>query len=168
MNAFDAVPQFAKMLSNLDACLQKAIAHAKIKSYEPDILVQSRLAPDQYSLVRQVQAACDGAKFCAAYLSEKEAPLHPDNEKTMAELRQRIQTCNAYLATFKSEDFDGWQTRRVAPGWLKGKWMRGDQFLMQAALPNFYFHVTTGYAILRHNGVDLGKMDFIGALPVHD
>jgi hypothetical protein len=168
MNTFDAIPQFAKMLRNLDHWLDKAAAHAKAKSFDVEVLVQARLAPDQYALVRQVQSACDSAKFVAAYLAGKQAPAHPDTEKTFAELRQRIQTCIAYLETLKESDFAGADERKVAPPWLQGKWVRGDQYLTQAALPNFYFHITTAYAILRHNGVDVGKMDYIGNLPVRD
>jgi uncharacterized protein len=168
MNTFDCVPQFAKMLRNLDNWLEKATTHAKAKSFEPNVLVQMRLAPDQYPLVKQVQSACDSAKFCAAYLAGKEAPKHPDTEQTVPELRQRLQTCISYLETIKESDMTGADERRIAPPWLQGKWMRGDQYVMQTALPNFYFHVTTAYAILRHNGVDLGKMDYIGAMPVRD
>ncbi|MDB4966146.1 MAG: hypothetical protein JWN44_1835 [Myxococcales bacterium] len=168
MNAFDFLPQYAKMLHNLDLCLEKAIAHAKAKSFEVDTLVQARLAPDQYALDRQIQSACDSAKFSAAYLSGKQAPAHPDTEKTIAELRTRIKSCLAFLETVTAADVVGGEDRKVAPKWLGGKWVKGDQFLVQASLPNFYFHVTTAYSILRHNGVDVGKMDFMGSLPLRD
>lgn len=168
MNAFHVIQEMGKMLRNLDAWLGKAIDHAKAKPFEADVLVQARLAPDQYSLDRQVQSACDSAKFCAAYLSGKEAPKHPDTEKTMDELRQRIASCLGYLETFKEGDFAGADERKVAPAWLRGKWLRGEDYLLQTAVPNFMFHVTTAYSIMRHNGVGLGKMDFIGALPLRD
>ncbi len=168
MNTFECIPQFAKMLRNLDNCLEKATAHAKTKSFEVDVLAQARLAPDQYPLARQIQVACDAAKFAAAYLSGKEAPKHPDTEKTVPELRQRLQTCISYLETIKEGDLAGCDERKIAPAWLKGKWLRGDQYLVQGAIPNFYFHVTTAYSILRHNGVDVGKMDYMGSLPVRD
>jgi hypothetical protein len=168
MNTFDCIPQFAKMLRNLDNWLEKASAHAKAKSFEPNVFVQARLAPDQYPLVRQIQSACDAAKFAAAYLSAKEAPKHPDTEQTIPELRQRLQACISYLETVKESDLAGCDERKISPPWLHGKWVRGDQYVLQGALPNFYFHVTTAYAILRHNGVDLGKMDYIGAMPVRD
>src|SRR4029077_13043175 len=107
-------------------------------------------------------------KFPAAYLAGKEAPKHPDTEKTIPELRQRIQTCISYLETIKETDLAGCEERRVAPAWLPGEWMRGGQCVLQTARPNFCFHPTTAYDILRHNGVDVGKMDFIGSMPIRD
>ncbi len=166
MNIHDVIPQYSKMLSNLDRWLDKAAAHAKAKGFEIDTLVHARLAPDQYSLDRQIQSACDSAKYSAAYLSGKEPPAHPDTEKTVAELRARIAACRAFLETVNN--VDGAEDRKVAPKWMQGKWVKGDQFLVQLSLPNFYFHVTTAYAILRHNGVDLGKSDFLGSVPTHD
>jgi uncharacterized protein len=168
MNIHDVIPQYAKMLQNLDRWLDKADAHAKVKGFALDSLVHARLAPDQYALDRQIQSACDSAKFSAAYLSGKEPPAHPDTEKTIAELRARIQKCCSFLETVTAADVAGAEERKVAPKWLQGKWVKGDQFLVQVSLPNFYFHVTTAYAILRHNGVDLGKRDFIGSMPVRD
>jgi hypothetical protein len=168
MNLFDFVPQYAKMLHHLDVWLEKATAYAAAKKFEADTLVHARLAPDQYSLDRQVQSACDSAKFSVAYLTGKSAPAHPDTEKTIPELRARIKSCLAFLETISAADVAGGEERKAAPKWLQGKWVKGDQFLLQASLPNFYFHVTTAYAILRHNGVDLGKTDFIGSLPLRD
>jgi hypothetical protein len=168
MNTFDVVPQYGKMLNNLDRWLGKAVEHATAKKFEVDTLVHARLAPDMYSLDRQVQSACDSAKFSAVYLTGKEAPVHPDTEKTIAELRARIKSCLAFLETIKESDVAGAEDRKVAPKWLQGKWVKGDQFLLQMSLPNFYFHVTTAYAILRHNGVDLGKTDFMGSIPLRD
>lgn len=164
----DAIRVFAKTLQNLERWMDKAAANAKAKSFEVDVLAQARLAPDQFSLVGQVQAACDQAKFAAAYLSGTQAPSHPDTEKTFAELRERIGKCLAYLETVRPEDLAGGEERKVAPPWLEGKWVRGDDYLVQMALPNFFFHATMAYAILRHNGVDLGKMDYIGSLPIRD
>jgi hypothetical protein len=162
MSIFATISQYARMLKNLDQWLETASEHAKKKGFEPDVLAQARLAPDQFALVRQVQSACDAAKFAAAYLSDQKAPSHPDTEKTMAELRARVQTCGAYLATFKQADFAGGEERRVAPAWMEGKSVQGDRYLTRISEPNFYFHVTTAYDILRHNGVDLGKRHFIG------
>lgn len=162
MNSFDFVPQFSKMLQNLDRWLDKAVEHATAKKFDVETLVHARLAPDQYSLDRQIQSACDAAKFCAAYLTGKDAPAHPDTEKTIGELRARIQACRAFLETMKPADFAGAESRKVAPKWMQGKWLSGEHYLVQMALPNFYFHVTTAYEILRHNGVDVGKKDFIG------
>ena len=166
-HTFESVQQFSKMLRNLDQCIEKAVAHAKAKSFDPEVLVSARLAPNQYPFQRQVQAACDGAKFSAAYLSGKDAPSHPDTETTIAELRQRIATVLGYLETFKEADFEGAAERKVAPKWMGGKWLRGDHYLAQLAQPNFYFHITTAYSILRHNGVELGKRDYIGGVPMH-
>jgi hypothetical protein len=168
MSAFETITQFSKMLKNLDGWIETASAHAQKKNFEADVFANSRLAPDQYSLTKQVQSSCDAAKFTAAYLTGQKAPSHPDTETTIAELRARIATCLAYLETFKAADFAGAADRRVAPAWMKGKWVKGDEYLTQAAIPNFYFHVTTAYSILRHNGVDLGKMNFLGSVPMRD
>jgi len=168
MNLFALVQQFPKMLNNLDQWLDKAVAHAQARPFEADVLVQARLAPDQYELARQVQSACDSAKFATAYLTGRQAPVHPDTEKTIAELRQRIKTCISFLESVGEADLAGAEERRVSPAWMQGKWVKGDHYLVQMAIPNFYFHVTTAYAILRHNGVPLGKRDYIGSLPLRE
>jgi hypothetical protein len=168
MDASQAIAQFAKMLNNLDRWLEASIAFAETKKFDPDVLVQARLAPDQYELARQVQSACDAAKYAAAYLSDQKAPSHPDTEKTIAELRARLKTCIAYLESVKPSAYAGAPDRRVSPAWLQGKWFRGEDYLDQVSIPNFFFHVTMAYAILRHNGVALGKMDYIGSIPVQD
>jgi hypothetical protein len=168
MDAFTTITQFARMLENLDRWLAAGVSYAESKKFEPDVLARSRLAPDQYELVRQVQSACDQAKYAAAYLSGQRAPSHPDTEQTIADLRARIGKCLEYLRSVKEPAYAEASARRVAPPWLNGKWMRGDAYLAQVAVPNFYFHVTTAYAILRHNGVGLGKMDFVGSLPIND
>ena len=164
MNTYDCIPQFSKMLKNLDAWLVKATEHAKTKKFEVDVLANARLAPDQYTLVKQVQAACDSAKFAAARLAGKEAPKHPDTEQTMDELRARVATCKAYVETITKADFAGAADRAIALPFLEGKTILGTDYVNEMVLPNFYFHLTTAYAILRHNGVALGKMDFIGSL----
>lgn len=165
MDAAGTVAQFAKMLENLDRWIATGITFAEQKKVEPDVLAGMRLAIDQYELVRQVQSACDAAKFAAAYLSGQTAPSHPDTEKTIAELRARIATCVRYVRSVGAAQYAGAAERRVAPAWLGGKWMRGDHYLAQVAIPNFYFHVVTAYAILRHAGVGLGKLDYVGAMP---
>ena len=162
MDIFATISQYSRMLVNLDAWLEAGVAHAKSKGFEPDVLAQMRLAPDQFELIRQVQSACDAAKYAAAYLSGQKAPSHPDVEKTMIELRARTKVCRDYLAGFKAADFTGGEDRRVGPPWMGGATVKGEHYLMRLATPNFYFHVTTAYAILRHNGVQLGKADFIG------
>ncbi len=162
MSTFETISQFSRMLKNLDQWLQKGTAYAQQKSFDPDVLAQARLAPDQYALVQQVQSACDAAKFAAAYLSGQKAPSHPDTEKTISELRARIQTCREYLGTFQASDFAGAEERRVAPPWMQGNSVRGGDYVTRIAVPNFYFHVTTAYAILRHNGIEIGKRDYLG------
>jgi uncharacterized protein len=168
MNGFHALSEMSKMLRNLDTWIAKALEHAQSHSFEANVLVTARLYPDQYSFDRQVQSACDSAKFAAAHLCGKEAPKHPDTEKTMDELRARIASCLGFLETVKEKDFAGAADRKVSPPWMKGKWVRGEDYLFQLAIPNFFFHATTAYAILRHNGVPLGKMDYIGSIPMKD
>jgi uncharacterized protein len=165
MNLYDAtVPVFTKALTNLGAWLDKAVAFAAQKKFDPETLLAARLAPDQFALLRQVQIACDNAKAYTAALAGKEPPSHPDTERTIAELRTRLGTVIAYLATFKREDFAGAEERAITrPRWEKA--MRGGDYLDHYALPNFHFHMTTAYAILRHNGVELGKKDYLGELP---
>lgn len=168
MDTSSTIAQFAKMLDNLDRWLEAAAAFAAEKGFEVDVLAASRLAPDQFSLVQQVQSACDAAKFAAAYLSGQTAPSHPDTEKTIAELRERVRSCVAYVRSVPASSFAGAAERRVSPAWMQGKWVRGDEYFTGIAVPNFYFHVVTAYAILRHNGVALGKMDFIGGIDMKD
>jgi len=167
MNLHDAtVPIFTKFLTNLEGWLDRAVAHAEAKKFDPEILVECRLAPDQFPLRRQIQAACDQAKFTCAKLTGKEPPAHPDTEKTLAELRQRIRTCKDYLASFTADEFVGSEDRRCGHTWMGGKTMRGGDYLDHFALPNFHFHMVAAYEILRHNGVELGKSVFLGDLPL--
>ena len=169
MSLHDAsVPQLKKMLGNLDQWLEAAVAHAQKKSFDPSVLLAARLAPDQYPLTRQIQSACDAAKLACARLTGKEAPKHPDTEQTVDELRARIRACVSYLDTFTAADFEGAATRLVDLSFMPGKALRGTDYLNELALPNFYFHATTAYAILRHNGVPLGKASFIGSLKLVD
>ena len=157
------VPQYIRMLKNLSGFLDKAQALATAKKFEVDTLLTARLAPDMIPLLGQVQIACDQAKGGAARLSGKEAPKHEDNEKTFADVKERVAKVLSYLEGFKEIDFRGYEARKITLPWAPGKVMSGPDYLAQMALPNFYFHVTTAYAILRHNGVDIGKTDFIGA-----
>lgn len=159
------VTQYQKVLGNLSKFLDKAAAFAETKKFDVDILLNARLAPDQFNFIRQVQIACDTAKFGAARLTGKEAPTHPDTEKTIAELQARIQSVQAYLATFSPADFQGADDIRITHARWEGKYLTGTEFALQHSLPNIYFHVTTAYSILRHNGVDLGKKDYLGELP---
>jgi uncharacterized protein len=153
-----------RLLGNLDACLGKAVAHAGAKSFDPNVLLQCRLAPDMFPLVRQVQAACDNAKYAASRTAGKEPPSHPDTEQTMDDVRKRIATVRTYLETFTEADFASAASRVVTlPRW-EGKSMAATDYFVEHAQPNFFFHYTTAYAILRHNGVDVGKRDYLGKL----
>lgn len=160
--ALTVVPM-KRMLLNVDSWLSLAEAHADKKKFDVDVLLSSRLAPDQYPLVRQIQSVCDQAKFTAARLTGREPPKHPDTEQTVVELRTRLRNVLEYLDTFRSEDFDGTADRRVMLPYLKGRAILGRNYVNELQLPNFYFHATTAYAILRHNGIDLGKMNFLAA-----
>lgn len=163
-----SVKEFAKMLKNLDAWIDKGVAHAKAKGIDPNLLLQSRLAPDQYPLVKQVQVACDTAKFAAARIAGKTAPKHADTEQTIDEIRARIRAVLDYVDGFQEKDFEGAATRPIEIPSLEGKVLTGADYFVEWAQPNFYFHVVTAYAILRHDGVDLGKRDFIGSVTMKD
>ncbi len=159
------VTQYIKTLSNLSGFLDKAVVFAESKKIDVGVLLNSRLAPDQFNLIRQIQIACDTAKFGAARLTGKEAPSHPDTETTLDELKARIDSVQAYLATFTESEFSGAETRHISQPRWEGKYLTGLEFAIQHSIPNLFFHVTTAYAILRHNGVDVGKKDFLGAMP---
>jgi hypothetical protein len=160
------VTQYSKMLDNLSRILDKAAQYAEIKKFNVDVLLNSRLAPDQFNFIRQVQITCDTAKFGAARVCGKEAPSHPDTEATLAELQARIKTVQDYLASFTPADFAGAEERHVSQPRWEGKYLTGVEFVIQHSLPNIYFHITTAYSILRHNGVDVGKKDFLGNMPL--
>ena len=160
------VPQFKKMLGNLSACLDKGALHAEAKKFDVDVLLNARLAPDQFNLIRQVQIACDFARNGSTRLAGLEPEPWEDKETTLAELKQRIAATQAALARLPRESFVGAAERNVEVK-LRGEPLRmsGLAYLNHMVLPNFYFHLTTAYDILRHNGVELGKRDFIGSLP---
>lgn len=167
MNLYDlTMPQLIKMLNNVDRWLAAAIAHAEKKKFDVNNLMKFRIAPDQFAFDRQIQTLCDNAKFVAGRLTGKEWPAHPDTETTFDQLRARVAAVIAYLETFKAEDFAGAEERKISLPWMEGKWMRGDEYVAQFALANFYFHTVTAYAILRNNGIDLGKRDYIGGVPM--
>jgi uncharacterized protein len=164
------VTQFSKALGTLLVMLDKATEQSQAKKFDMEVLFQARLAPDQFSFLRQVQVVCDTAKLAAARLANQEpsAPSHPDTEQTVAELKARIQSVMAYLGAFSAADFAGAAERRITTPRWKGKSLSGTEFLVQHAVPNFYFHLTTAYAILRHNGVEVGKKDYLGELPYRE
>lgn len=157
-----------KMLHNLDLWLAKAIHYSEARGFDVNLLLTSRLAPDQYPLAKQVQAACDAAKLGAARLSGKTAPVHTDTEATVEELRARVAAVVTWMDTLTAEDFAGCDTRDIHLPFAAGKVMQGRDYVMEMALPNFYFHTCMAYAILRHNGVELGKRDYIGPLTMRD
>lgn len=159
------IPQFTKTLNNLNQMLGKAVAYSETKKFEPEVLLTARLAPDQFNFIRQVQIACDTAKFGASRLTGKEAPAHADTEKTVAELKSRIDSTVQYLNSFSAKDFTGVETKHITQPRWEGKYLTGQEYVFHHVIPNFYFHVTTAYAILRHNGVEVGKKDYLGELP---
>ena len=154
--------QMSNMLRNLDACLDKAIACAQAKEASPDDFLHFRLSPDMRPFVFQIQSCCDSAKFAAARLAGVEAPSHPDEEKTMAELKQRIAATVEFLDSLEESQFSGAAEREVRLSFLPGMAIKGADYMREFATPNFYFHVTTAYDLLRLAGVGLGKRDFIG------
>jgi uncharacterized protein len=161
-----SVPIFAQILTALDGVLGKAETHAAAKKIDPAVLLAARLAPDMFPTSRQVQIACDFAKGATARLAGVEVPSWDDNEKTFADLRARIKKTADYVKAFKPAQVDGSEAREVT---LKvgpnTRTFRGQPYLLQFVMPNFFFHSTTAYAILRHNGVELGKRDFMGQVP---
>ena len=163
MNIYDAsVPVFTHVLKSLSAILKKAEAHCAAKKIDPAVILNARLFPDMFALTRQVQIASDAAKGAGARLAGLASPSFPDEEKTFEELQARIARTIDYLASLKREQFDGSGERdihiKAGPRELDFK---GAAFLETWAKPNFFFHLTTAYAILRHNGIELGKPDFL-------
>jgi uncharacterized protein len=166
---FAVVQQFIRTLNALDHLLGKAVAHADAKKFNVDNFMTARIAPDMLPFPFQVRVACDTAKRATAMLTGKEAPVHEDSEKTVAELRERIQKCLGFLKSFKDGDFKSVDPKATFklqnPA---GKAMHIDDALITRSVPNFYFHVSMAYALLRAGGVDVGKYDFFGDLPMFD
>jgi hypothetical protein len=160
-----SIPVFLRMLGNLSAILDKAAAHAEAKKINETVFITARLAPDMLALSNQIQIASDSAKGCAARLAGIEVPSYADTETTFPELKARIEKTVAFLKSIKPEQIDGSEERNIN---IKQRTrelnLPGQAFLLHYAMPNFYFHVTTAYAILRHNGVEIGKMDFLGSV----
>lgn len=165
VNAYQAtVPAFVQILTALSAILTKAQAHAEAKKIDPAVFVNARIAPDMFPLARQVQIATDHAKGASARLAGVDVPSYADTETTFAELQARIAKTLDFIKGLKPAQFDGGLDRKVTLK-IAGQEMswNGGVYLHQFALPNFYFHVTAAYAILRHNGVEVGKRDFLGS-----
>lgn len=165
LSMYDAsVPVFKQLLGSLSAILGKAEAHARDKKIEPAALLQARLYPDMFPLTRQVQVAADFAKGACARLAGVEVPRYEDNEQSFAELQQRIAKTIAFIEGLPREAIAGSEERAITTGTGdKVKHFVGQAYLLHYALPHFYFHTTTAYAILRHNGIEVGKKDFIGS-----
>ena len=163
------VQQYAKTLKNLDAILHKAAHYAEARKFDPNNLCTLRLAPDMFTLTKQVQTACDVAKASAAGLAGKEPPKYEDSEKTLQDLRSRIGKVVAYLDTLKAEDFASTKAdTKIRIPFPPNKGMLAQEAALQRSMPNFYFHVSAAYIILRHSGVDIGKGDYLGHLNLLD
>jgi len=156
--------QMKKQLGQLDKWLEAAAADAKARSFDPNVFLGLRLSPDQFAFARQVQTACDTAKLAASRLTGKDAPSQPDTEQTLEELHARVRSVIAYLDTLSAKDFEGAGARVVTQPRWEGKVMSGADYFVEHAVPNFFFHLTHAYAILRHNGVNVGKRDYLGTL----
>ena len=165
MSFYDAsVPAFLQILGSLSGLLTKAEAHCEAKKIQPEVLLGARLYPDMLPLSRQIQLACDFAAKGCARLTGSGVPSVPDTEKTFEELRQRLAKTIDYVKAYKPAQFDGADARDVTfpAGPDKSITMKGQQFLSGFSFPNFYFHAATAHGILRHNGVEIGKRDFLG------
>lgn len=164
-----AIRQFARTLKNLDAIIGKAASHAEARKFDVNNFCSVRLFPDMLPFAAQVRIATDMAKAAAASLSGKEAPRFEDNETTLEELRGRIRRCIAFLDGFSAADFDKCSATTVVKiPYPQGKALSADEYLLARQIPNFFFHVTTAYNLLRQGGVEIGKNDFIGALDLRD
>jgi len=160
-----SVPVFVRMLDNLSRILELATQYADEKKIDPSVLINARLAPDMFPLSRQIQIATDVAKGCAARLAGLEVPSYEDNENTLPELLARIAKTVAFVQSVSAEKIDGSEDKAITLK-LRNQEVSflGQPYLLNFVLPNFYFHITTTYTILRHNGMPLGKMDFLGGL----
>jgi hypothetical protein len=161
---FQIFGQMKKTLAHMDKWLEAGAKFAEKKKFDPNAWLEFRLAPDALAFARQVQITCDTAKLAASRLTGKEAPKHEDNEKTLEELRARVASVISYLDGLTEKDFAEAATRVITQPRWEGKTMSGANYFLEHALPNFFFHATTVYQLLRHNGVDVGKRDYLGAL----
>ena len=162
------VPEFKRALLALRAILVKAEAFAVEKKIDDSVLLGAYLAPDQFPLVKQVQVACDNAKGTAGRLAQVELPKMEDTEATLKELEARIDRTIAFLDTLKEEQFEASEERDIPIYFMPGKVLTGLEYLNTLGLANFYFHLTTAYSILRHNGMNIGKADYMGQVEFHD
>jgi hypothetical protein len=158
---YQVLSQCTQSLKNVETLLDKAEQHAAAKKFDVSVLLNARLAPDMKNFVYQVQSACDYVKAAAAWLSGQTPPRHEDNERTIEEVRARIRKTVAFAESVKEPQYAGASERKVKLSWAPGKVIGGEDYLLQMTIPNTFFHIATAYAILRHNGVDVGKMDFL-------
>jgi hypothetical protein len=166
---YQVILQCTQNLKNLEACLDKAEQYAVSKKFDVSVLMTSRLAPDMHDFIYQVQSACDYVKAAAAWLSGQTPPRHEDNERTANELRDRIRKTVAFAEGVKEPQYAGAGERRIKLSWAPGgKVIGGEDYLLQVIVPNAFFHMSMAYAILRHNGVDVGKRDFLGRIDFVD
>jgi hypothetical protein len=161
---YQVIGQCTQALKNLEVWLDKAEQHAAAKKFDVGVLLTSRLAPDMKDFIYQVQSACDYAKGAAAWLSGQKAPRHEDNEQTIDEVRARIRKTVDFTESVSAAQYAGASDRKVSLSFGHGKLIGGEDYLLQVTVPNVYFHVVIAYAVLRHNGVDIGKMDFLGPI----
>ena len=161
---YQMISHCTQILKNLETWLDKAEQLAAAKKFDVGVLMTDRLAPDMKPLIYQVQSACDYVKAAAAWLSGQTPPQHEDNEQTIDELRARIRKTVAFAESVKEAQYAGASERKVSLSWAPGKVLGGEDYLLQMTIPNTFFHMAMAYAILRHNGVDVGKMDFLGPI----
>ena len=158
-----SIPVLARVLGNLSAILDKAVADAEARKIDPAVFLNARLAPDMHPLVRQVQIVSDAAKGCVARLAGVETPSFPDTETSFPELKERLAKTIAFVQSIPAGQIDGSEAKAIKLTFPGGEFaFTGQDYLFNFAMPNVYFHTTTAYAILRHNGVPIGKRDFLG------
>ena len=160
--------QMKKQLGQLQTWLELAGKHAEAMKFDPNLFLQFRLAPDQFPFVRQVQMSCDTAKNAVKFLTGKDVPAHADNEQSLAELSARLTSVIGILDGVTATDVEGAATRSVSQPRWEGKWMPGQAYFLEHVVPNFFFHVSHAYALLRHNGVNVGKKDYLGPIERRD
>jgi hypothetical protein len=165
---YPVVSQCIHTLKLVETWLDKAEQLAAAKEFDVNVLMASRLAPDMKDFVYQIQSACDYVKGAAAWLSGQTPPKHQDAEQTIGEVRERIRKTVAFAESVAEGQYTGASERRVRLSWSGGKTMAAKDYLLQITIPNVYFHLSTAYVILRHNGVDIGKMAFLGPLTWQD
>ena len=161
---YQMISQCALAVGNLETYLNKAEHFATVKDFDIEILMTSRIAPDMQPFIYQAQSACDYLKAGAAWLSGQAPPKHEDSERTIDEVRERIRKTIAFVRSVDAMQYEGAGSRQISVAWAGGKRLSGEDYLLQMIVPNVFFHVCTAYAILRSNGVDVGKMDFLGRI----